>query len=480
MTDYNSNFTYQPNNYNRLFNDKSFINSLLQEIRYKLGRPLMRPEKMMISNTLKNINPVIFQNKTKENIIKGLSDSIAEQIVKNPCKDEDDVNIHELLKSQIGVSTSSEYGGNDVKTDKDFTDQLTSSFTNQVEITSLLGNKSITDLQRIINPGLVKKNIYILLDSRYRILDNDGTTAFQWNFNNNELTTQGSVNAIGNIRDITSMRICPIRIPYNSNADNEYQRVTMLIQEFSAQSFIGQENRRFHFIFKPEVSDRWIDLQTDNFNDGYFEFRNPITRLETFTISFGSPLEQIIFDTDRANASILDAGYAAVTTFNTISPHNLETGDTVIISGFSTANSNGNDNNVVSAINKIKGHIITYIDLNSFSIPVNSTNIKVNGVGTLRVSNGSPVIIGGGTSFSTVFSVGDMIEILNIKYKILSIQSDVTLTLTTNYDLATTGTLSFKKNNIVTGLQVIAYFTSKRIFITLNLEYYASEETKTS
>lgn len=477
MSDY-TNGGFQPTNYNRLFNNKEFITRLLQNIRIKMGRQLVKTEMSYVINTLKNINPVIFKNKPVENIIKVLTESITEQIVKNPCKNNDDINIHEMLKSQIGVATDVDFN-TDIKVEKDYTEQIVSAFTNQVEVVSLLGNKTILDLQRIINPGLVSRRASILLDTRYRILDGDGTTSFQWNFINNEIASQGTVNAIGNIRDIIAIRVFPIRIPYNSNADNEYNRISLFIQEFSAQSFIAHENRRFHFMFRPVVFDRWISLETADFNDGYYRFRNPITRIETLTLTFGSPLEQITFDTDRMNAYILDAGYSTITTFNTVSPHNLETGDTVIISNFSTLN-NSTDNVFVSAINRTNGHIITYIDVDTFSIDVDSSSIVINGTGTISVTNGSPIVTGAGTTFGSFFFVGDSIEIAGVKYIIASIDSQTQLTLTTNYANTTAGGLTFKKNNIRTGLQVTAYYASKRIFIPMEIEYYETDDTKTN
>jgi hypothetical protein len=478
MTDYNGNFTYYPSNYNRLFNDKSFINKLLNTIRLRLGRQINRSEKMTVISILKNINPVIFKSQPMENILKVLSDTVTEQIVKFPCRGEDDPNIHEILKGEIGVSTEHD-GAYDIKPSGDFADQITSSFANQVEIVSLLGYNTAAGLQSLINPTLIKKKVYILLDTRYRILDTDGTTSFQWNVVNTEITQQGSVNVIGNIRDIVAIRIFPIKIPYNSNADNDYSRVTLLIQEFSAQSFIAQENRRFHFMLRPVVTDRWIELTTDNFNDGYFIFRNPITRLDTLTLTFGSPLDAIKFDTDRMNAYINDADYSTDTTFTTNSPHNLETGDTAIISNFRTANS-AIDTVMVSLINRAAGHIITYIDANRFSIDVNSSAITSTGAGTVSVTNGSPVVDGVGTAFGTYFFPGDSIEISGVKYSILSIQSQTSLTLRVNYAGVTAAGLTYKKNNIVNGLQVVVYFASKRIFIPIEIEYYASEETKSS
>ncbi len=464
------NLTYYSSNFNRLFNDKAFILNLLAKIKTNLGRRLREPEKKYVIELLKNVDPVIFVGKNTQTILKVLSDRISEDIVKNPCAD-DDVDIHEMLKEQIGVSAENTISESQSTSNVDFTNQVTSIFANQIEVTSLLGSKSIADLQRVINPSLVKTTVSIMLDTRYRILDNDGTTYFKWVFNNNEITSQGTVNAIGNIRDITAIRIFPIKMPYNSNADNDYSRVTILIQEISAQSFISHENRRFHFIFGTSVDDRWINLEPESFNDGYFRFRTPITRLDTVTLSFGSPLESIVFDTDRMLASI--TSYSTVTTFTTTSPHNIETGDRVYVTNFTTANSN-TDAVMVTAINKTNGHIATVTGTNSFTIDVNSSTIQVLGSGTVSVTNGSPVVIGTSTTFGISFNASDVIEISGIKYVVQSVQTQTQLTLTTDYTGTTAGLLTYSKNNILSDLRPTVYFGSKRIFFPMEIEYYAS------
>jgi hypothetical protein len=472
MTDYNSSITYYPSNYNRLFNDKSFVSGLITLIKSKLGRQLYRTEKAYIINVLKNIDPVIFTGKNNKTILDVLSTKISEDIIKNPCGNEDnDINIHEMLKTQIGVSTEDDTSGT-TKSEQDFTTQITSTFNNQVDVVSLLGNKTLADLQKLINPGLVKRTISIILDTRYRILDNDGTTYFRWNFNNNEITTQGTVNAIGNIRDITSIRIFPIRLPYNSHLDNDYDRVTIFIQEFSAQAFIAQENRRFHFIFSTSTADRWINLEPESFNDGYFRFRTPITRLDTLTLTLGSPLEQVVFDTDRMLANVTT--YATTTEFTTVSPHILETGDRVYISNFSTANIN-TDTVFVSAINRTSGHLVTVTGASTFKIDIDSSSIRILGAGTVDVTNGSPIVLGSGTSFGSMFNTGDAIEISGINYPILSINTQSQLTLAANYSGTTASGLTYYKNNTLTGMRPTIYFGSKRIFFPMEIEFYDTE-----
>jgi hypothetical protein len=451
------NIVYQPNTYNRLFNDKAFISQLVLAIKYIMGRQLYRTEKLYIINRLKNIDPTKF----------------AEQMVKTPCRDANaDIDIHEMLKSEIGLSA--EENVSDIGIERDFTMEITSNFANQVEVTSLLGNRTLTDLQRLINPALVKKTFSILLDTRYRILDTDGTTSFQWNFINNEITSQGSVNAIGNIRDIVSFRIFPVRMPYLSVADNEYQRISIFVQEFTAQSFIGQENRRFHFIFESDIEDRWINLKPENYNDGFFRFRSPIVRLETLTLSFGAPLEPIVFDTDRLLASV--TLYSTTTRFVTVSDHNLETGDRIYVSNFTTLNPN-TDTVFVSSINRSIGHIATIVDATTLTINVNSSSIRVVGAGTISVTNSSPIVVGLGTSFSSVLNINDYVEISGTVYKVLSLQSNLQLTLSENYQGATAGGLTFYRNNTISSLRPILYFGSKRMFIPFEIEYYESEST---
>jgi hypothetical protein len=310
-----------------------------------------------------------------------------------------------------------------------------------------------------------------MLDTRYRTLDNDGTTFFQWVFNNNEITLQGTVNAVGNIKDIIAIRIFPIKLPYNSNIDNDYNRVSILIQEMSAQSFIAQENRRFHFIFSTTIDDRWINLEPESFNDGYFRFRTPITRLDTLTLSFGSPLERVTFDTDRMLANV--TGYSTITTFLTTSPHNLETGDLIYVTNFRTANIN-TDTVIVTAINRTAGHVATVTGADTLTIDVDSSTVQVAGPGTISVTNGSPIVVGTTTTFGISFNDVDVIEISGAKYTILSIQSQTQLTLAINYAGTTASGLTYSKNNILSGVRPTLYFGSKRAFFPMEIEFYDS------
>ena len=41
-------------------------------------------------------------------------------------------------------------------------------------------------------------------------------------------------------------------------------------EEFTNQSFLGRNNSRFHIISKIDINGNWIDVDTNNSNDGIF------------------------------------------------------------------------------------------------------------------------------------------------------------------------------------------------------------------
>ncbi|MGL5934490.1 MAG: hypothetical protein ACRCZI_02585 [Cetobacterium sp.] len=419
---------------------------------------------MFIINFLQNVSPSIFKYEP-DLILRKLKQDITEKIQRNECSDEV-VDVHELLKNEIGVSTEDIR----VESDTDFSQTITNNFASSVDIASILGSKTFTDLKNIFSPTAAIKNKKILLDTRYRVLDNDGRTIIKWNYANNTSTTQGSTNAVGDIQNIVSVRVFPFQMPYLKSADNEYKRITMYIQEFSAQSVIAQENRNYHFMFETEVNDRYINLNLPRSVDGIYKFTNPITRLDSVNISFGSPLEQVTFDTDRR--TMLAYTYGTTTSFQSVENHNLETGDRVYISNFTTTNPLALiDSNIISAINRTNGQTVTYIDDTTISIDVNTSQLNFTGPGTITATNGSTSITGVLTTFLTTFVIGDVINILGFRYIIATITDNTTLTITQAYAETTGAGLAYSKNNPIPNLNASFYYGSKRMFIELEFEY---------
>jgi hypothetical protein len=461
--------SYNPiGNRNLLFNNKDFIKTLITTIREKLGRQLTRMEKAFIIQVLQQTDSKIFIYEP-EIIVEKLVNHIVKQISENQCYEEP-TDVHELLKTEIGVNTEDIR----VESDTDFTQQITNNFASSVDVASIFGSKTFNDLKNIFAPAASTRTAYVLLDTRYRILDNDGRTLIKWNFVNSTTTTQGSVNFLGDIQNITSVRVSPFSIPYVAQADNAYKRITMYIQEFSAQSVIAQESRQYHFMFQTSVRDRYIDLGLPRDVDGIYRFRNPISRIDSLNISFGSPLQVISFDLDRRN--MLLTSYTPLIKFQSTDPHNLETGDLVYITFFTTANPFGpTDTNIISAVNNLNGVIVTYVSDTEITIDVDAAALYVaSPPGTVSVTNTSLIVNGAGTTFLTTFVVGDIISIAGVKYTIASIASDTSLNINIGYLGTTSAGVAYAKDNRISGMNPSFYFGSKRIQIPLEFEYIYS------
>jgi hypothetical protein len=464
-----SKFFNPSTNYNKHFNNPRFINELISQIRNKLNRQLMMPEKQFIANYLKNVNPVLFNNKPQV-ILTTIVNDLVKQLLQFKCEVTDEINIHEILKKEIGASNDDDsaeiaIGSSDVS----FTQQITNSFANTVDIASIFGSKTFDSIKSIFNPAAAVKTTYLMLDTRFRTLETDGTISFKWNYTNTSNTTQGSINSIGDIQNIVSMRVLPFRIPYYKLAPNNiYNKITMYIQEFSAQSYIGHENSRFHFVFPINIDKGYINLEVNRDMDAVYNFKTPIARLDTLTINFASPLQPIIFDTDRMNMQI--SSYGTSTEFVSIIPHNLETGDIVYVNGFTTANPNL-DTPITSQFADLNGIIVENIDDTHISLPINTTNLVYAGSGTVNVTAASTNVTGVGTTFTSMFSANDVIAISGIKYSILSVNSDTSLVLKLPYPGITATGLTYGKNNTLTGLNPGFYFGSKRHFIPMQFDY---------
>ena len=243
-------------------------------------------------------------------------------------------------------------------------------------IERLFGKSDAFQLQSLLNPQAQQRSAYITMDSKYRLTSNDGTAEIVWNFlNNSSINAQGAVNSIGQVQNLIGMKIHRFRIPYLDLADNSHKKVTLLIEEFRAQSYIAQEGRRFHFQFSPEVDGNQINLipWPPGIEQGVFNFRTPITQINTLTASFGAPLTQIIFDRDRLPAAVT---HTANGLFTTADPHNLLTGDYVSFTDF-TSGAAAVDEQIIDQVNNPNGNSVVVIDPFNFEINVDLTAITV-------------------------------------------------------------------------------------------------------
>lgn len=439
-----------------IINSSAFLVRIIRNVEHKVKRNLTDKEETEVIQYIKNVSHTYFKDIPLEKIMQIISNSVIEEFNLNHYE-EKIIDVHELLKENLG-NTIGQETVDQHKVKKECDDMV------EVNIESIFGlHDMATVIKKINEPISSVNNAYFLLDSRYRILDNDGTTCFKWGHINSIVLAQGTYNSVGNIRDIISIKLMPYRIPAVSSAITPYGRISTFIQELCPQSFIAHEERRFHFLGDVETKGNWLSVDSGDFSDGEFKFNKPITHLDTITISFGSPLEPITFDKDRLIGSIT---YTNPMTILFPEIHNVTTGETVYITNFTTLNPCG-DSHLISSVNSITGNIATETTTSEITIPIDVSSLLFTATGALNTpsvtllgqvtpSESSNIIIGTGTSFNTDFIVGDYIEIQNGEsnpiYKIINIINNKKLKINGTYtEIA--GSFQYRKTGVnITGI----------------------------
>ena len=439
-------------------NSHAFLMRVIQNIEGQIKRGLTDKEENLVINYVKNTSHAYFDGFPVDKIIIILTNAVIEELHLNHCA-ENVVDMHELLKESLGDPTGQE-------TAIQHKLKQESGKMIEVNIDSIFGLHDMSTVVKKMNePVSSVNNAYFLLDSRYRILGNDGTEFFKWGHINSLVRAQGTYNSVGNIRDIISIKIMPFRIPAVASAITPYNRISTLIHELCPQSYVAHEERRFHFIGNVVTRPgNWLEVQSDDFSDGEYKFNKPITHLDSMTLTFGTPLEPITFDKDRLLGTI--TSYASPTVIEFSENHNLTAGDTVYIDSFTTINPNV-DVNIIGSINSSSGNIATITSPTEITIPVDTSSVisALTGVvsppsavlsGTSIATNNSTSISGVGTTFSIDFSIGDYIEIQNDDtnpiFKVVSIASNTQLSIDSTYQFPT-GTHPYRKTSqIITGV----------------------------
>lgn len=296
--------------------------------------------------------------------------------------------IHEYLKKEIldkaKISGTTDYNFGNKQTTKE---SITKSDTSQPIYINTPTSSSITDLPKlstkteqieftkILNYQSLWRDSNVLIDSRYQSIANSDRSRIVFTIvNNTKVKTPGSgiITSITNMRDIVEMEIYPFSIPYMPTADNYYQKITLSILELSAISIDAYEDSQFHFIFQGKINGNLIDLIPINKT---FRFFKPVSRINEFSLRFGSPLSPITFDKDRLYTLTINyTSNPGILTFS--ESHNLVTGDLVYVEKFNTLTP-AKDLNIIEEINNSQGHICTRINNTSISINVDFTQIDL-------------------------------------------------------------------------------------------------------
>jgi hypothetical protein len=345
---------------------KENLNNLVNECQNLLNKKfsvleiesLVRYVKKINTNTLITTNGL-----TKiEDVNKYIANSY-----KNFISEPKAFDIKEMLKEQM----DSRY----VNSNK----YVTSSFQNNKSsfgnLDDLLGDSDgLEKLTKILNRDSLMRDVNILIDSRYQNLSNQDRSRFSFTvISDTKNKTEGSGTIISSVglKDMVEIEVFPFSIPYFTDADNYYKKITMSILELSASSIDAYENSQFHFIFDIEKRANLLYLTPIN---KVFKFHKPISRLNELTLQFGSPLSTITFEKDRLPTKNIDYNSNPMT-IEFYESHSLLSGDIIYINSFETLNIPA-DLNIISQINTPKGHLCTRINSTIISINIDANSVK--------------------------------------------------------------------------------------------------------
>jgi hypothetical protein len=376
------------NNFQENIYSKNNLKSLINKLEVVNNKKLTKIEISNFIDFLKKFNYYKlykkFYDKTTNDVsITNTNDHLIQLYMIDIGKVKSSFDMHEFLKKELNDkamvkgTTDYNFGNNKASYVNEINkDIITSSFIPpSTSLPNLVSKADQIEFTKILNYQSLWRDSNILIDSRYQNISNTNRSRIVFNIvNNTKVKTPGSgvITSISNMRDIVEIEIYPFSIPYISAADNYYQKITLSILELSAISIDAYEDSQFHFIFQGKTNGNLIDLTPINKT---FRFFRPITRINEFSLRFGSPLSSIEFDKDRLyTQSINYATNPGIITFS--ESHNLVTGDLVYVENFNTLTP-AKDLNIIEEINTTQGHICTRINNTSISINVDLTQIAL-------------------------------------------------------------------------------------------------------
>lgn len=378
----------------KINNNPKFLMLLSQEVSKKISRELTSQEHVFIITTLSSMNMKHFTKYTLTNIIAVLSGVLAEKIKDMSIQSKRDfeekqkeqvgeVDIREVLKQEVVNTSSSAIASRGVTKVREIM--------NSLELKSILGLRTVEEIQALFNPSALFVKNYIVMDSQNRNLALNSNKRFQWQYVNNANVAQGTVNTVGTVKNLIAMQLYQPIIPRSPELNDDTGRVSILIEEFAAQSFIASAERRYHFLTRyvlsgtPTANRLQFELQIEDYGEGLFKFRTPITTFDTITVSFGDPINLLTFypDRDRVTFTAYSAAPFGPTEITTSIPHNLLVGERVLFTEFTT-NDPVADQAIIDIFNRPYGVFVnTVISPTVFTIGIDT--FTINGIPNLEI-----------------------------------------------------------------------------------------------
>ncbi len=382
------------------------IHAVVSNLQTQLGHNLVESQIRYVMNEIIKINRRYMEQYGKQWVLDQLATDLFNYFTSSyPPRA---LNMHEVQVERIGNTSedTSVYMGSHIRDDGDpiireEEKKMDISTTKVIDIDNLFGFNTSYNIREIFNPAANLSNVYLNIDTKYRVLEasmGNSLKEFSFNINHEDKIFQGNINVIGYVRNIVQMEIAPFRIPKTAdkavtNEILQYRRATLRIHEFDSQSVIGHENRHYHFEFVMNDDDnRFYDLVPLPNTAARFRFRKPITTLSSLTLSFGTPMQVLLFDKDRIVFTIA-LTVAGILTFTTVSGvHNLQAGDLVYMEKFNTDDTIA-DSILIQEMNRSRGHIIENVADTTFDIDIGVIGLN-DPVGNIIPVNGIELYLG--------------------------------------------------------------------------------------
>lgn len=345
---------------------KENLKKLVDECEESLSAKFSMLEIQSLVRYVRKMNTVTLKDQiNSDDTYKQVNKYVANSY-KNFIKEPKAFDIKEMLKDQME--------NNKVKVDKYSIERFTERepMSNLGEI--LEDENSLKQLTKILNRDSLVRDINILIDSRYQNLSNQDRSKFSFTIvseTKNKSEGSGTIIASTALQNIVEIEVFPFSIPYFTDADNYYKKITMSLLELSASSIDAYENSQFHFLFDIEKRLNLLYLTPIN---KIFRFHKPIAKINELTIRFGSPLAAITFEKDRLPTSNINyTSNPMIIEF--YESHSLLSGDIIYINDFETLD-NARDLSIINDINTPKGHLCSRIDNTTISININANLIQ--------------------------------------------------------------------------------------------------------
>ena len=326
----------------------------------KKNRIVNTADARFILSQVKNIRPETIQGKSIDYVAEVVSKIIISDL--SNVNIEPQIDVREYLKDSIGSPEATiEITSNDPNAD--------------VKIKDLIEKPKL--VHSLFSPKSLYKKAYLRLDSRWRLRDTLTNNQFKWNlaYSGTQYDPTTSTVSTSRITSIIGMKIIPFKLPNTYNSIANGNRINIRVKEFDNQAYIGYNNQRYHFtlsIKKPngyreaDAAISVFNYEQAELNDlgnnfSEFNFAQPITQIDTLTLSFDNGFDVLTLDPDIITNVTLSYNVLTptVTTFTFASIPYIALYDTIIISGITLVTGAESLQSQLDSLQRPEGWIIT-------------------------------------------------------------------------------------------------------------------------